>query len=83
MLIRPFYAFFFLERPFLLFGAPRPFYAYQSFLCLSVRTVNFMLVRLFMLISGRVAPFHAYHCGKKLKSIDHKMTLFSRAVCPV
>ena len=47
MLIRPFYAFFFLERPFLLFGAPRPFYAYQSFLCLSVRMVHFMLVRLF------------------------------------
>ncbi len=24
-----------------------------------------------------------YHCGKKLKSIYHETTLFSRAVCPV
>ncbi len=47
MLIRPFYAFFSLRGRFLLIGAPRPFYAYQSFLCLSVRTVHFLLVRLF------------------------------------
>ncbi len=47
MLIRPFYVFFSQRGLFLLIGAPRPFYAYQSFLCLSMRTVHFMLVRLF------------------------------------
>ena len=67
MLIRPFYAFFFLERPFLLFGAPRPFYAYQSFLCLSVRTVHFMLVRLFYAYQRTSGSISCLSLWKKIK----------------
>ncbi len=75
------------------------FYAYQAFLCLSAHQDLFMLVSpfyayqrtrallclsgFFMLISGRVAPIRAYHCGKKMKSTYVETTVFSRAVCPV
>ena len=67
MLIRPFYAFFFLERPFLLFGAPRPFYAYQSFLCLSKRTVHFMLDRLFYAYRRTSGSISYLSLWKKIK----------------
>jgi hypothetical protein len=83
MFLRPFYAFF-LREAFFCSSAHqdhvmliRPFYAYHrgySPLCLP---------GIFMLISRRVAPFRAYHCGKKIKLIYLKTTLFSRAVCPV
>ncbi len=69
----PFYAyqaflcFFFLERPFLLFGAPIPFYAYQSFLCLSVRTVHFMLDRLFYAYRRTSGSISCLSLWKKIK----------------